>query len=364
MYPVLHRLERAGLLDHEWSEASGRRRKLYRLTASGSAKLVEQRQGWREFVGAVDRSSGGTHGRRQPDRPVPRCLRHARPRPRDRRELVDEVADHLLSAAETGSKRSAIDTRRRRAASTRHASANPPSWPPSSPQSHRKETSCPCSSLAISAPSPRSRRRCGSLAAVAAFSASPRATAAGRQERYFVAATMIAALAVLATTAVLIGINLRATGAVRRARRSRSPRSVVAALWRRDCCAWVVGMWIPLLAGGGDLDHAPGVAHARRLRPFAVALPWRCPSSLISPSIAMGSRCTACVTSTPRSARLGALRRDGRCWLRGSWTWPCGSSGASPTRSRHRLTLAPTGPATSVAGPLGARPLLPNLTEE
>ena len=34
VYPVLHRLERAGLLDHEWSEASGRRRKLYRLTTS------------------------------------------------------------------------------------------------------------------------------------------------------------------------------------------------------------------------------------------------------------------------------------------------------------------------------------------
>lgn len=54
VYPVLHRLERAGLLEHEWSEASGRRRKLYRLTAAGKAKLVEQRQGWREFVDAVD----------------------------------------------------------------------------------------------------------------------------------------------------------------------------------------------------------------------------------------------------------------------------------------------------------------------
>ena len=54
VYPVLHRLERAGLLDHEWSEASGRRRKLYRLTAPGSAKLAEQRQGWRDFAHAVD----------------------------------------------------------------------------------------------------------------------------------------------------------------------------------------------------------------------------------------------------------------------------------------------------------------------
>ena len=54
VYPVLHRLERAGLLDHEWSDSTGRRRKLYRLTANGSAKLVEQRQGWSEFVAAVE----------------------------------------------------------------------------------------------------------------------------------------------------------------------------------------------------------------------------------------------------------------------------------------------------------------------
>jgi PadR family transcriptional regulator PadR len=54
VYPVLHRLERAGLLHHEWSEASGRRRKLYALTAHGEAKLAERREGWREFVEAVE----------------------------------------------------------------------------------------------------------------------------------------------------------------------------------------------------------------------------------------------------------------------------------------------------------------------
>lgn len=59
VYPVLHRLERAGLLQHEWSEASGRRRKLYRLTTAGAARLTEQRQGWREFVAAVDSVIGG-----------------------------------------------------------------------------------------------------------------------------------------------------------------------------------------------------------------------------------------------------------------------------------------------------------------
>lgn len=59
VYPVLHRLERAGLLQHEWSETSGRRRKLYRLTAQGAARLREQRNGWREFVEAVESVLGG-----------------------------------------------------------------------------------------------------------------------------------------------------------------------------------------------------------------------------------------------------------------------------------------------------------------
>jgi len=54
VYPVLHRLERAGLLAHEWSEASGRRRKLYRLTEAGTARLTAQRADWREFVAAVE----------------------------------------------------------------------------------------------------------------------------------------------------------------------------------------------------------------------------------------------------------------------------------------------------------------------
>lgn len=54
VYPVLHRLERAGLLAHEWSEASGRRRKLYRLTEAGTARLTTQRTDWREFVAAVE----------------------------------------------------------------------------------------------------------------------------------------------------------------------------------------------------------------------------------------------------------------------------------------------------------------------
>lgn len=54
VYPVLHRLERAGMLQHEWSQASGRRRKLYSLTPQGEARLVEQRRSWHEFAAAVE----------------------------------------------------------------------------------------------------------------------------------------------------------------------------------------------------------------------------------------------------------------------------------------------------------------------
>ena len=35
VYPVLHRLEADGLLASEWSTASGRRRRVYRLTKRG-----------------------------------------------------------------------------------------------------------------------------------------------------------------------------------------------------------------------------------------------------------------------------------------------------------------------------------------
>lgn len=62
VYPVLHRLERLGLLQHEWSEASGRRRKLYRLTPAGTTRLSDQRRGWQDFVEAVESVIG--EGRR------------------------------------------------------------------------------------------------------------------------------------------------------------------------------------------------------------------------------------------------------------------------------------------------------------
>jgi PadR family transcriptional regulator PadR len=47
LYPVLHRLERQGHVEAEWSAAeNGRRRKYYRITGEGRAQLAAQRQQW------------------------------------------------------------------------------------------------------------------------------------------------------------------------------------------------------------------------------------------------------------------------------------------------------------------------------
>lgn len=48
LYPVLHRLERLGQVQARWETAeSGRRRKYYRITPQGRARLVEERQQWK-----------------------------------------------------------------------------------------------------------------------------------------------------------------------------------------------------------------------------------------------------------------------------------------------------------------------------
>jgi PadR family transcriptional regulator len=47
LYPVLHRLERQGLLAARWGETgNGRRRKYYRITREGREQLALQRQQW------------------------------------------------------------------------------------------------------------------------------------------------------------------------------------------------------------------------------------------------------------------------------------------------------------------------------
>lgn len=53
VYPALHRLERAGLLQSTWDEASGRRRRMYSLTRGGRHAVKERRLEWQAFAVAV-----------------------------------------------------------------------------------------------------------------------------------------------------------------------------------------------------------------------------------------------------------------------------------------------------------------------
>lgn len=62
LYPMLYRLERRGLIQGKWVErASERRRRFYRLTAGGRARLESQRQSWRTFFQALNRVAGIRH---------------------------------------------------------------------------------------------------------------------------------------------------------------------------------------------------------------------------------------------------------------------------------------------------------------
>ena len=57
LYPLLYRLETAGLLHARWesgsSERRGPRRRLYRTTEAGKRELKRRRVLWREFVAVV-----------------------------------------------------------------------------------------------------------------------------------------------------------------------------------------------------------------------------------------------------------------------------------------------------------------------
>ena len=54
LYPALYRLEAKDLISAEWEESkTGRRVKVYSVTASGKKHLVEQRDEWTRFSGAL-----------------------------------------------------------------------------------------------------------------------------------------------------------------------------------------------------------------------------------------------------------------------------------------------------------------------
>jgi PadR family transcriptional regulator PadR len=53
VYPALYRLEKRGLLASAWESGSGRRRRVYRLTARGEKMLAVKRSEWTAFANAV-----------------------------------------------------------------------------------------------------------------------------------------------------------------------------------------------------------------------------------------------------------------------------------------------------------------------
>ena len=56
LYPVLYRLEDAGLVAARWETLErGVPRKYYRLTEAGAMRLQGLMNGWRTFVGSIER---------------------------------------------------------------------------------------------------------------------------------------------------------------------------------------------------------------------------------------------------------------------------------------------------------------------
>jgi DNA-binding PadR family transcriptional regulator len=62
IYPALHRLERDGLIESAWEQATGRRRRVYAITGAGSAQLGERRADWKTFARGMQAllEGGGT----------------------------------------------------------------------------------------------------------------------------------------------------------------------------------------------------------------------------------------------------------------------------------------------------------------
>lgn len=55
LYPALHRLERAGVIQSRWQRlASGQERRYYSLTRKGERWLEERASAWARFASAVD----------------------------------------------------------------------------------------------------------------------------------------------------------------------------------------------------------------------------------------------------------------------------------------------------------------------
>jgi PadR family transcriptional regulator PadR len=62
LYPLLYRLEQRDWISGRWVANDGaRRRRMYRITATGRKVLAAQRSRWRAFARAVNRIAGIGH---------------------------------------------------------------------------------------------------------------------------------------------------------------------------------------------------------------------------------------------------------------------------------------------------------------
>jgi DNA-binding PadR family transcriptional regulator len=56
LYPALHRMEEAGWVCSEWiKKDSGRRARIYELTAAGKKQLAQEQERWHTVTSAVNR---------------------------------------------------------------------------------------------------------------------------------------------------------------------------------------------------------------------------------------------------------------------------------------------------------------------
>lgn len=56
LYPALHRMEEAGWVRSEWiKKDSGRRARIYELTAAGKKQLAQEESRWQTVTSAVNR---------------------------------------------------------------------------------------------------------------------------------------------------------------------------------------------------------------------------------------------------------------------------------------------------------------------
>ena len=60
LYPTLHQMEQDGLVESEWEDDPGqRRRKVYAITQAGRERLAAGQAEWRRFVDQLFRTLGG-----------------------------------------------------------------------------------------------------------------------------------------------------------------------------------------------------------------------------------------------------------------------------------------------------------------